>query len=97
MSDEDWKKRQEELQRVPPRAANASAWPNGVRPIGIDEMDALGVDAQGMLYWHGKAVAIRRIELGSWELWLAVLATMGALLSGLAAMFPILPSFFAGH
>jgi hypothetical protein len=97
MSDEDWKKREEELRQVPPRTTDRSAWPSGVRPIGVDEMDALGVDAKGMLYWHGKSVAIRRIELGSWELWLAVLATLGTLLSGLAAMFPLLPSIFSGH
>jgi len=96
MSNDDWKQREEELRRIPPRTADPSLWPKGVRPIGVDEMDALGVDAQGMLYWHGKAIAIRRIELGTIELWLAVGATLGTLLSGLAAMFPILPSFFGG-
>ena len=95
MSDEDWQAREEELRRVPPRKVDRSTWPKHVRPIGVDEMDALDVDDKGSLYWHGKSVAIRRIELGSWELWLAVLATVGTLLSGLAAMFPILPSLFS--
>ncbi len=96
MSDEDWQLRKEELERIPPRKVDRSTWPKKVRPIGVDEMDALGVDDTGTLYWHGKSVAVRRIELRSWELWLAVLATVGTLLSGLAAMFPTLPSLFSG-
>jgi hypothetical protein len=31
-----------------------------VRTIGIDEVDALGVDAKGELHWHGKPIEIRR-------------------------------------
>lgn len=29
----------------------------------MDEIDALGVDADGALYWDGKLIAIERIEL----------------------------------
>lgn len=96
MSETDWRIREEELRSVPPRQADRSTWPKNVRPVGLDEMDALGVDENGQLYWHGKSVVIRKIELRSWELWLAAMATVGTLLSGLAAMFPRLPTLFGG-
>ncbi len=88
MSSDNWKKREEELRKVPPRPVNRAEWPEGVRTVGLDEMNAIGVDAQGMLYWHGKPVALRRIELRGWEFWFALLATIGAFFSDLAAMFP---------
>ena len=94
MSNEnDIRNRQEELSAIPPRNARPEDWPKGVRMIGLDEMDALGVDANGALYWHGKSVAVRRIELRSMELVLATIATVGTLMSGLAALFPQLPKF----
>lgn len=90
MSERD---REAELREVPPRKAQPEDWPTGVRTIGLDEMNALGVDAGGNLFWHGKSVAIRRIELRKAELFLATIATFGTLISGLAAMFPQLPKF----
>lgn len=33
------------------------SWPKGVSSVGIDDIDKLGVDANGKLYWDGKAVA----------------------------------------
>ncbi len=90
-TDDTIRNRQAELDAIPPREARPDEWPKGVRTIGLDEMDALGVDASGTLYWHGKSVAIRRIELRKWEFWLAVFATFGTLMSGLAALFPQLP------
>ena len=62
-----------------------------MRTIGLDEMNALGVDAGGTLYWHGKSVAITRLE--TFERWIVAIAAFGTLLSGLAAMFPQLPEF----
>ncbi len=87
----DWKKREEELARVPPRKVQREDWPKGVRGIGQDELDALGVDVAGALYWHGKSVAIRRIELRSKELILAAFATAATVVQALVALFPKLP------
>ncbi len=87
-SDDAMRNRAEELQQIPPRNSRPEEWPQGVRTIGLDEMDALGVDASGTLYWHGKSVAIKRIELRKVELVLATIAAIGTLMSGLAAMFP---------
>ena len=89
--EERWRKREAELREVPPKKPAPEDWPKGVRTIGLDEMNALGVDADGTLYWHGKSVAIRRLELRNAELFLATVAAFGTLLSGLAAMFPQLP------
>jgi hypothetical protein len=91
--EEEWRKREAELKEVPPHSARPEDWPKGVRTIGLDEMNALGVDASGTLYWHGKSVAIRRLELRSAELFLATIAALGTLISGLAAMFPQLPRY----
>jgi hypothetical protein len=56
--------RELELEQVPFRKADKSTWPKGVRSIGIDEADALGVDADGNLYWHGKRVeTLTRVRL----------------------------------
>jgi hypothetical protein len=52
-------KRQRELEEIPPKPVDETTWPKGVRSLSLDE-DALGVDAKGELYWHGKPVEIRR-------------------------------------
>ena len=90
--EEQWRKREEDLKEVPPKKATPDKWPRGVRTIGLDEMNALGVDATGTLYWHGKSVAVRRIELRLNELVILGIGAVGALLSGLVAIFPKLPN-----
>jgi hypothetical protein len=55
---------EQELEVAPIRKANPASWPKGVRPISIDEVDGIGVDAKGDLYWHGKHVETRaRLDL----------------------------------
>jgi hypothetical protein len=69
MLTEEGRKRQDEerakeLAAAPLKKADKSTWPPGVRPIAWGEMDAIGVDAKGDLYWHGKAVNVRhRVDL----------------------------------
>ena len=92
-ANEDWRQREQELSKVPPRKARPEDWPPGVRGISLDELDALGVDAAGALYWHGKSVAIRRIELRNAELALAALATAATVAQALVALFPKLPTW----
>src|SRR5262245_22571730 len=85
--------RERELREVPPRKTDRTAWPKGVRPIGIDEVDGIGVDANGDLYWHGKRVETRtRVKLTPLQMTYGVIiavATMvgagGALAQGWAA------------
>jgi len=61
--DEEIRRRAEEISRTRLRKARPEDWPPGVRSIAMDEVDALGVDADGALYWDGKSIAITRIEL----------------------------------
>jgi hypothetical protein len=50
--------REDELREVPLWRANKGAWPSGVRPIGMEEIDCVGVDRLGNLYWDGKPVEV---------------------------------------
>lgn len=55
--------REKELCSVPPKPADKANWPKGVRTIGQDELDKLGVDRWGRIYWDGKTVEIREFRL----------------------------------
>lgn len=60
-------------------------WPPGVRPISWSQMDALGVDNDGLLYWHGKPVEIRRsLTLTFWQ------SAGGAFVSGSAVVIAVI-------
>jgi len=85
--------REQELKEMPHRPPDQSTWPKGIRSISIDEAGALGVDAKGDLYWHGKPVEIRRpLDLTKGQFFLAavvalatVIAAIGAVAQGFAA------------
>jgi hypothetical protein len=53
-------------------------WPRGVRPISLEELDCLGLDAQHRLYWNGKRVRTG-VELSFWQS-LGAVITVGSLL-----------------
>jgi hypothetical protein len=82
-----------EFREIPLRRADKSKWPDGIRTIGLDEADALGIDAKGELYWHGKPVEIRRpLDLTGRQKLVAgiiaiatVFAAIGAVAQGFAA------------
>jgi hypothetical protein len=59
MQENEKSERERELEQTPFRRADKATWPKGVRPIGLEEVDAIGVDAKGNLYWHGKHVETR--------------------------------------
>jgi hypothetical protein len=85
--------RERELRDIPHRPPNQSTWTKGIRSISIDEAGALGVDAKGELYWHGKPVEIRRpLDLtptqnvvGIIVAVATVIAAIGAVAQGFAA------------
>jgi hypothetical protein len=85
--------REQELRDIPVRPIDKSTWPPGVRSVGLDEQDALGVDAKGELYWHGKHVEIPRpLDLTRRQEAVAVIvaiatvfAAIGAVAQGFAA------------
>jgi hypothetical protein len=74
--------RDDDLKDVPLWKANKEAWPPGVRSVGIEEIDCLGVDRRGNLYWDGKAVEVRRLLLtrkqALWGIVVGVFAIVGA-------------------
>lgn len=73
--------REEDLRRIPFRKADPDTWPKGVRVIGPDELDALGVDGDGRLHWHGKPVEItgHRIEFSMGHKIWGIIVALGAL------------------
>lgn len=76
--------REEELKMVPLRQTEMNQWPPGVRSIAIDEMDAFGVDAAGVLYWHGKPVEITHpVTLSKTQSILAIGAALSAIVIAL--------------
>jgi hypothetical protein len=84
--------REEELREVPLWRPNKDRWPPGVRTVGMDEVDCLGIDRHGNLYWDGKPVEVRRFSLTRWQaFWTGVVATfaiagsIGAFAQGWAA------------
>ena len=81
------------MREVPLWKANKGAWPPGVRPIGMDEADCLGVDRRGNLYWDGKPVEVRNFALTFgqkvWAGIVAVSAVVGAV--GAAARMGVIP------
>ncbi len=82
------------LEEIPMRKARPGSWPSHVRQLSIDEMDGLGVDQDANIYWHGELIQVRkRIQLRTLELSLLGAATAGALLQGVAAMFPFIPKW----
>ena len=56
--------RERALEEIPFRKADKTKWPEGVRGIGLDEVDGIGVDAEGDLYLQGKRAQTRaRLDL----------------------------------
>lgn len=52
--------REAELEQTPLLKIDPSRWPNGVRSIGIGEMDAFGIDRHGILHWDGRPVVVQK-------------------------------------
>lgn len=76
--------RQQEPKAAPIRTADTSRWPPGVRAITTEELDAIGVDHKGDLYWHGKHVQVRHpLVLNFWHSVLATGAAISAIVIGL--------------
>jgi hypothetical protein len=63
-----------------------AGWPPGVRRIGQDDLDQLGIDADGALYWNGKRVQVRqRLVLTTWQRIVAFVTSIAIILGGIGA------------
>lgn len=77
----DW----DHIRRIAIAKGNTPAdWPSHVRPISIEGLGLLGIDAQHRLYWDGKAVEVRR-ALTFWQSAGAVAVVLAAIVGALAS------------
>ena len=66
------------------RRGAAPIWPAGVEPVGIDDLDRLGINDQDQLFWDGRRIEVRRpLNLTGAQKLIAALVTVFAILSGL--------------
>ena len=62
-------------------------WPPGVEPIGLEDLNRIGIDSEHQLYWDGHRIEIRRfLVLTRFQKWFAAVATIVGLLAGLATI-----------
>lgn len=79
--------REQELKDAPHRPPNKSTWAKGIRTISMQEADALGTDAKGELYWHGKPIEIRRpLDLTSRQSAVAIIVAAATVFAAIGAM-----------
>ncbi len=68
--------------------SDMAKWPSVVKAISIDMMAYIGLDDNGNLYWNGKPIEVRKtFDLKWWQVLLAIMTALGAMLSGLVAFF----------
>lgn len=76
---ENLRDRDEELRNIPLLSPDTSLWPKGVRVIGLKELDHLGVDRTGRLYWDGKPIEIKELKLRWPERIIAIFIVLSAI------------------
>lgn len=70
-------------------------WPLQVKPVYMDDLDHLGMDKEGNLYWQGKRLkTATTLDLTTWQ---AVLAGAAAIAAVLMALIEVLRFFGIGH
>jgi hypothetical protein len=69
---------------VPLWKANKQTWPPGVRTIGENELDCLGIDRTGNLYRDGKPIEVRNFSLTPWQRAGTIIVTASAAAAALA-------------
>ena len=73
--------REEKFKLVSLYHPDQGSWPRSVRAVGPKELDNLGIDRKGQLYWDGKPIQTQnRIRLNGWQALfgiMAALATVG--------------------
>lgn len=56
-------------------------WPQGVTPIGVEDLDRLGLDTANQLFWDGKRIEVRnRLDLTRLQKIFAVVVSVFAVL-----------------
>ena len=61
-----------------------AGWPPGVTPIGIKDLDKLGLNARNQLFWDGKRIEVRnRLDLTRYQKVVAVAVSVFAVLGAM--------------
>ena len=61
--------------------------PDGVEPIGMEDLNRIGIDSEHQLYWDGHRIEIRRfLVLTRVQKWFAAGAAVIGLCAGLATI-----------
>lgn len=61
-----------------------AGWPADVTPIGVEDLDRLGLDEHNQLFWDGKRVEVRnRLDLSRLQKLFAVVVSFFAVLGAL--------------
>ena len=59
-------------------------WPTEVRPIGVEDLERLGLNSENQLFWDGKRIEVRQtLTLTKLQKWLTVIVSVCAILGGL--------------
>ena len=78
---------EERLKEVPLRPVNPSTWDKRIRGITVEEVNALGVDANDRLYWHGKEIEFRRrLDLTWWQNLVALVVAVATVIAAIGAV-----------
>ncbi|KAB1126512.1 hypothetical protein [Neorhizobium galegae] len=86
--------RERALQDVPLYIPNAASWPEGVRVVGIEELNNLGIDRSGVLHWNGRVITIeKRFTFSFWQKVSAVVVTLTAGLVSLSTIIQGVASY----
>ena len=85
--------REKEIKEVPLKQANKDTWPNGVRAIAKGELDAIGVDFDGNIYWHGQKIkTASKFELTPWQNTIAIIVAVATVAQAVVAVLTFLKS-----
>jgi len=80
------RERDDALRRIPLQEIDKTKWPKEVREIALREVNGLGIDSTGRLYWNGKPVEIvgQRLDLTRPQFFVAAIVAVATVVAALA-------------
>jgi hypothetical protein len=65
-------------------------WLSGVEPIGVEDLNRLGIGREHPIYWEGRPIEIRKsIVLTGFQKFIASVVTVVGMLAALATIEPV--------
>lgn len=88
--------RERAVEEVPLFVPDQAQWPDGVRAIGWDEIDNLGINREGVLHWNGRVITVEKhLSLSFWQKVSAAVVTVTAALVSLSTIVQGIASYNA--